>query len=149
MGYSDRNDTIRAAVAQTFNELIEEFRAIGIPYPYLVTVEHNEFRIYTGDNPHRDMAAYFCMSELPGCCGVVCFHNSYVYTQYRGKGLGRLLLRLRQKAAILAGYTLAMATTIETNGVEQNLLFKEGWATVDNFKNKRTENSVFVLTKKL
>jgi GNAT superfamily N-acetyltransferase len=55
------------------------------------------------------------LTTMPGCCGIVISTNAYVYPDYRGKGLGHLLNRMRQQIAYEWGYGLIFATVTDDN----------------------------------
>jgi GNAT superfamily N-acetyltransferase len=85
----------------------------------------------------------FSMNQLPGCCGVIVFYHASVALDFRGRGLGSLLLRLREEAARKAGFTLALAT-VEGNEEERSILEKAGWKQLESFNDHRTGNQVIL-----
>ena len=106
----------------------------------------SNFTISAYINGSHKTVGRFALRQLPGCCGVVVFHHSEVTSEFRKKGLGKLFLQIRHHAAVLAGYSLAMATVQVTNTVECKMLEKEGWQAVAEFVNKRTNNKIRVYT---
>lgn len=91
----------------------------------------------------------FSIGELPGCCGVAVFYHCSVATDFQNKGLGKLLLILREEAARKAGYTYAQATVLKSNKPELAILKDQKWDILSDFKNRRTGHEVLVLGKVL
>lgn len=89
-------------------------------------------------------SAYFYLTQMPGCCAILVSHNVSVGDVWRGKGLGKLLLDIRLKAARLAGYTKLAATTNQNNTREIHILQKAGFEKKEEFKSIRTGNTVFL-----
>lgn len=89
----------------------------------------------------------FSMAEFPGCCGVVVNYHAQIETQFRGKGLGKLMLQIREDAARRANYSVLLATVDEKNEPEKNLLTKNKWVRVAAFKNKKTANMISLFIK--
>lgn len=90
---------------------------------------------YTGDYVLKTWTAIdgyvrianFGMLPLPGCRAICVFHHSLVEPEFRGKGLGKELLRIRTEAAKDVGYKLLLATVRRENYIERNMLLKAGW----------------------
>lgn len=112
-------------------------------------------KAYTGDYEVKGQTredgfftiAKFGMLPMPGCKGLCIFHHVSVEPKFQGKGLGQELLRIRLDAARTAGYSGALATVQRDNGKELQILAKAGWTPLQNFKNKRTGNDVFLMFK--
>ena len=116
------------------------------PYIYLL---HDDIK-FTDQIPEpRMLIAEFGMTMLDGCCGVVVSHHVKVAQRYCAKGLGQLLLDIRQRAILRAGYTVMMATSINDNFVENHLLEKNGFKPMNDFVNNRTTNKVIMWQKNL
>jgi hypothetical protein len=101
-----------------------------------------------GAGKYLQMAS-FSIAEFPGNCGIAVFYHASVAHDFQHKGLGKLLLELRQEAARKAGYTIAMATVLKTNKAERTILLNAGWGEGSEFVNVRTKNTVVLYTKKL
>ena len=100
-------------------------------------------------NEYRTVAK-FSMAPLPGCCGVCVSYHAQIETQFRRRGIGGILLEVREDAAERAGYTVVLATVLTSNEEERNLLRRHSWQEVgEAFKNKRTGNDVRFLKKVL
>ena len=93
--------------------------------------------------------AEFGLDMLDGCCGVVVSHHVQVYPSFQGKGLGQLLLQIRQEAILQAGYTMMIATSIADNKRENHILQKNGFKPMHQFVNARTNNTVTMWQKNL
>lgn len=98
----------------------------------------------------------FSLKELPGCCGILVFYHASVATDFQNKGLGALLLRVREEAARKAGYSVGMATVLDNNTSEIHILAAQGWKSlwqqdskVNTFTNRRTGNRVIQFQKSL
>jgi hypothetical protein len=105
--------------------------------------------VYTGDYVLRGQrgSAFFLIAKfgllpLAGCRGVVVFHHVENEVPFRGKGLGKELLKIRQTVAKRVGYSLAIATVKSTNMIERNLLLSQKWTVSSQFYNTRTGNWV-------
>lgn len=127
----------------------DEFRKTLGSEPTVEILPDNTYRICTYGGGEFQVLGQFSITQMPGCCGVVVFYHASVTTKFSGRGLGRLFLQLREKAAILAGYTVAHATVLESNIPESKLLHSEGWEVLTEFKNKRTRNKVLLFQKEL
>ena len=118
------------------------------PFAYIYLL-HDDIK-YTGGSPEpRMLIAEFGMAMLDGCCGVVVSYYVLVSERYRAKGLGQLLLDIRQRAILEAGYTVMMATSINNNFIENHILFKNGFKPMNDFVNYRTVNKVVMWQKNL
>ena len=140
--------SVRSVVAT----MEQEFRSIigGTPIVEVFTQGKNyEFKIATyGAGSYRQVAQ-FSLAEMPGCCGILVFFHASIATDFRSKGLGSLLLEVRERAAVLAGYSTTQATVLKKNKAELTILNKAGWLSFMVFKNERTGNEVVILTKSL
>lgn len=153
---SDRSLTLDQAVRAATASLRDQLREITGSEPF---IETTPFTSPNGTH-HYTLATYgagkyvvmsrFSIDQLPGCCGIVVFYHASVAEDFRKKGLGSLLLKLREEAARKAGYTVALATVLATNEDEISILGKGGWVeSAPVFKNKRTSNKVLLLRKTL
>lgn len=91
----------------------------------------------------------FSLDQLPGCCGSMISYHTFIYSPYRGKGVGQYLLKFKEKIAREDGYSNIIATTTSGNGPEIHNLEKNGWVKINSFLNKRTGNTVLTWTKNL
>lgn len=108
-----------------------------------------EFTLATyGAGEYRELSR-FSISRLYGCCGVAVFYHASVAKDFRSRGLGTLLLQLREEAARKAGYSLAVATVQADNEEENMILRKAQWELARGFKNIRTGNDIVLYTKEL
>jgi len=89
--------------------------------------------------------AKFVLTFLPGNRRVLVSHGVEILSEFRGKGLGRELLRLRESCAIKAGVNLLMATVRNDNAPEIHLLETDGWSKVSD----RRETGVALWIKQL
>lgn len=93
--------------------------------------------------------AHFHLCQVPGCCGMcMSFHTSVAGT-YLNKGLGRVLMKLKEQIAFNAGYTLMLATDATRNVAQMKIFDGAKWTRKDLFTNKRTRNEVGVYTRHL
>lgn len=70
----------------------------------------------------------YSVSFMPGNRRTLIFHESFIEPQFRGKGLGRKGLALREEMARETGATLLLATVRDDNKVENELLLSSGWS---------------------
>lgn len=89
--------------------------------------------------------ACFYLQRMPGCCGLMVFHNFYVQPpSYTRNGLGTLINMIAQWRAYSEGYTRLMATDVPHVNVYSDKIFKDnGWEVgCPDFNNRRTTNAV-------
>jgi len=70
---------------------------------------------------------HFKVGMFPGNRRILIAFDSFVEPAFRGQGLGRRLLRLRQDVARESGINLMLATVRDDNRVERHLLRRVGW----------------------
>lgn len=99
-----------------------------------------------GINSDKTCIARFCLSDMPGCCGVVVSTGSYISYDYRGKGLGKLLNQMRKEICKAEGYGLLVCTDIAYNIPQQKVLKRNGWKRASSFINPRTDNHIYLHT---
>ena len=99
-----------------------------------------EIRYYL---PEADSTvAHFCLSTLPGCCGVVVSHYTYVSWSLRKKGIGKALQSIKKRFAKVCGFSCMLCTYVGYNVAQEKVLKGAGWEQVDLFRNLRTGNIV-------
>lgn len=109
---------------------------------YLKVTKHNY--------PQGQSIAVFKMLRMPGCCGVCISTGSVIFeNNFRGKGLGSILNRLRIDMARKAGYGILFCTDVEKNIPQRKILSKNGWSDIYQFNNPRTKNEVILSVIKL
>ena len=142
--------TLPQAVQASAASLRDQIRKIVGSEPIIEVGDEGRFTLATyGAGKYVQMAS-FSMAMLPGCCGVCVFYHASVATDFGSKGLGSLLLQLREEAARKAGYCVALATVLKNNEAERHILESHGnWQKVSEFKNLRTNNVVYVYTTRL
>lgn len=102
------------------------------------------------NNNINPVVATFAMMQMPANCGMVISTAILVPYPYAGKGIGRLLLEIREQAALLDGYTVALETGILGHqDRELNILKKNKYTEMERFVNNRTNNKIWVATKNL
>ena len=92
---------------------------------------------------------HFYMQQVPGCCGICISFHTWVETEFRGKGIGNLLMKLKLQIAKEAGYTFFMATTNQRCDSADAIFKKYNFFIMNTFINKRTLNSITVWGKQL
>jgi hypothetical protein len=111
---------------------------------------YNVFVTTTAINKReRKNIARFQLSMMPGCCGICVSTDSFVFPDYRGKGIGTILNQLRQDIARTEGYSVMLCTDVVTNEAQRKLLRKERWLDLFTFRNRRTDNEVALTMKAL
>ena len=141
---------IKRSVQAAVSAYRDEFRQIVGSEPIIETQpDGHSFVIATYGGGDYVLLGAFSLQQLPGCCGAVVLYHASTVTKFQRRGLGRLFLRVRQSAAVLAGYSWAICTTLKSNKGEISLLTAEGWGKLHEFNNKRTNNDLVVFTKQL
>lgn len=153
---------VQAAVASLRDSFREVLGSEPIVEASSTDNRSGDFTIATYGAGKYAQVSRFSLRELPGCCGILVFYHASVATDFQNKGLGSLLLRVREEAARKAGYSVAMATVLKDNKTETKILADAGWKqlvfpvpntknTVESasFKNRRTGNEVHQFQKNL
>lgn len=140
--------TIERAVRAAMANFRDRFRETVGSEP-IVAVHDNMFEIDTYGGGAYITVGRFGLEQLQGCCGVVVLYHASVTPKFLKRGLGGLFLEVRERAAVLAGYSFAQATVVKTNKTELRLLESRGWSVISEFRNRRTGNTVLLLTKAL
>jgi len=96
----------------------------------------------------RIVAGWY-LQEMPGCCGICVSTGAYVMPDFRKKGIGSLLNKLRIAIATELKYGLLLCTDVADNTPQQRILEKNGWDKIDVFSNPKTDNIINVHTIKL
>jgi GNAT superfamily N-acetyltransferase len=86
--------------------------------------------VKSDDNIFHYPAVSGYLSELLGCPSTVQSWGVEVPAPYRGRGLGKLLLRWKMDACRSAGKTSMIATVANYNAAEQHILEGAGWRRV-------------------
>lgn len=90
---------------------------------------------------------HFYLSPMPGCCGVVVSHDTMLLPTYRGRVSTSDFHALKMAVAKVFGYTL-MVSTIQTSNTPSYIgAMKNGWRSLQIFRNRRTSNDIAVCTK--
>lgn len=74
----------------------------------------------------------FELTLMPGNSRVLISQKSIVYPEFRGLGLGKQYLELREEVARKASCNLLLATVRNDNAVEIHLLESHGWKRYNN-----------------
>lgn len=91
----------------------------------------------------------FKFTAMPGCCGIVVSHGTYLTPQTRGTGLSNPFRQLKMELAKKLGYTMMIATTRMSDVPAVGNMMKSKYKIVDTFRNKRTLNDIGIGIKKL
>lgn len=127
----------------------DRFRETVGSEPIVEALPNNMYEINTYGAGKFVNVGRFGLVEMPGCCGVVVFFHAAVAQEFQKRGLGSLFLEVRERAAILAGYTMAQATVIKYNKAERSIMERASWKEVFSFDNKRTGNALLAFVKQL
>ncbi len=144
----DQSLSLAQAVRASAASFRDQIREIVGSEP-IIEVCENAFTLATYGAGKYVEISRFSIKELPGCCGVAVFYHCSVATDFQKKGLGGLLLRLREESAHKAGYSFAQATVVKENKAEISILENNGWKSLAGFKSRRTNNSILVFGKDL
>ena len=86
--------------------------------------------------------AGFQLTPLPGCCGILVSHDTFVMPSHQGQGIGTAMMKAKICIAQDLGFSRLLATVRSDNGTELHLLRKAGWVRTDEFVNKRTNHPI-------
>lgn len=117
-----------SSLCESIYLLVRAFRTRGM-YPTLKDKRTIE---------HVSTVAKFSMSFMPGNRRTIISHGVLVEPEFRNKGEGRKLLKLREELAKEAGVNLLLATVKNYNKVEVHLLKTSGWKRFTNRRDTKT-----------
>lgn len=89
----------------------------------------------------------FSLTQMPGCCGLLISHNTWVDSMYRGKGIAQFLQDIKESIAVEAGYSQLICTANNKERAQLHILGKNHWESVVEFHNKRSGNAVYIYVK--
>lgn len=150
-------DALQAATRQALIDWFKDSRKTCILRLY-TKADRFELRrkAYTGDFHiwGKNTNGFFPIAEfailpMPGCRGICVFHHVKVEPEFRRVGLGATFLKLRMEVAKTVGYSLAICTVQNDNGIEKEMLRKAEWSCLQHFTNARTEHIVDIWSKRL
>lgn len=93
--------------------------------------------------------ASFNLAQVPSCCGLCLSWTTVVPSHHSHKGIGTLMMELKEKLAFGAGYSRIMGTLIQSMQFEERIWDKFGWEKQKGWVNTRTGNSVIMGQKHL
>lgn len=126
--------------------------------PVYVHVQlYDKEQIKTYDDGHGKLVkwtstpqvANFKLIEMPGCCGVLVSTNSFVQTEYSGRGIGTFLQSVKEWFAVKMQVGLLIATVVNDNKAEERVLNKTGWVPVSSLLNPKTGRLINVWQKEI
>lgn len=92
---------------------------------------------------------FFELNPFPGCNQIVISNHSWVHPKHRGQGLGHKEHQARLTEIERLGYDYILCTCKESNIAQIKILEKHGWTYLSKFKNRETENTVFLYGKEV
>lgn len=95
---------------------------------------------------HDKSVASFTLVAMPGCCGILISTGAWIQSEYRNKGIGKLLNLMRIQIAHEWEYSLMLCTDVTTNTPQQRILQSHNWKDLGAFLNTRTDNIVKIHT---
>jgi len=96
----------------------------------------------TPPEPVARQLGYFYFSPMPGCCGIVVSHNTFLNTDCRGSGVSDPFRKIKNELAKALGYTVMIATTQMHNLPGVGNMIKSKYKIPLTFTNKRTSNLI-------
>ncbi len=85
----------------------------------------------------------FCISQLPGCCGVCVFHWFRINPSFRGLGIGTFMLEIACGFAIKFSYYRMILTDVDDNDPMKKIIeSRKDSVLFTNFTKKKTGKSV-------
>jgi hypothetical protein len=168
--YKERYESDHEFVVKTFRDYeCVELSGVGLQIETQLkavekNLEHNLFLIYQpssrafrlagvhhqeGTEPKPFFFVVFCMSRMPGCCGIIILHDFTILGSYSRKGLGTLVNMLAQWRAHDTRYTRLVATdTFMSHPYSHKIFQNQEWQEVpSDFLNRRTNNTVRIYYK--
>lgn len=143
--------TIRQNITET------QFRAGYIPLGcefLLMKIEGEGLPAYIQQNnqglpwvlPNYTVSSFavFNLAQVPSCCGLCLSWTTAVSSYLTHKGIGTLLMELKEKLAFGAGYSRIMGTLIQSMQSEERIWNKFGWEKQKGWINTRTGNTVIM-----
>lgn len=106
-------------------------------------------RSVAGYNSVTSFIASFQLSQVPTCCGLCLSSATYVHATFMKKGIGTLLMELKEKIAWDARYSVIMGTLTTNMEAERKIWKKFGWKEMSSWTNRRSGNTVIVGQKEL
>lgn len=85
---------------------------------------------------------HFSLSPLPGCCGTVVSHDTYLISTERGGKLSEPFRKLKTALARHLGYSLMIATSRTDQPASIKNMTKSGYKIGGEFVNRRTGNPI-------
>jgi len=95
------------------------------------------------------VVGFYELNSLPGSNQVLVSNHAWISPEYRGKGLGQKLHQQRLDKARELGYDYITCTVLATNFPQIHILELNSWLQLDQFKNRETENTVYLYGRKL
>ena len=87
----------------------------------------------------RELGSFY-FSPMPGCCGIVISHDTFLNKNYRGTDVSDAFRKIKNELAKELGYTVMIATTQMTNLPGVGNMMKSKYKIPLTFTNKRTNN---------
>ena len=148
-------DTVVPPISQKYSELIStqvkqisELLNISPMIPQIKVRNYEgafDFETIVEFNSPRLRIACGRLNQFPGNCGMVVINNLMVTDSYRGKGVGKILVKILEDIAAIGGYTIALATTNQ-GCVAANHIFEKhaNYQKIDTlaFTNARTQSKI-------
>lgn len=88
--------------------------------------------------------SFFSLEMIPGNCGICVSTGSFVFEQYRNRGIGKALNLVRIEIAKRLGYSIIMCTIKESNTIQKKILWANNWRQDYTFLNMNTGNTIGV-----
>lgn len=91
---------------------------------------------------YSNSVGFYELNSFPGCNQIVISNHAFIYSQFRGQGIGQEQHKERLNTASAAGYNYVMCTVKADNDVERHILRKHGWKFLDQFHNMESGSLV-------
>lgn len=98
---------------------------------------------------YNNEIGHFSFSPMPGCCGIVVSHDTYLNPDVRRTFNSNAFRGLKEAFAKRLGYSRMIATTVMSDPASSGNMMKSGYRINDVFRNKRTSNDVGIGIKKI
>jgi hypothetical protein len=126
---ADYGDIRRAATRIILEKYEEEIRK-KIYSPIYIEQKDDSVTVY--ETQFKTTLAAWQLVPFPSCEGIVISCSAYVGLNRRRFGFGKLFTQIREEIAAKAGYSRIMATTRQTNLIENHILLSRKWKYEDD-----------------
>lgn len=124
------------------NSTNEDVKKLAESISANIRVNNNDLIVTLNLKKTREELASFTLSNTPGCCGILISTRTFIWYDYRRKGISYLLQDMKSYLVKKLNVGMLMATVVSSNTYEKICLVRTGWHKINSFDNPITGNSV-------